>query len=74
MMIGFLILVLILFFVFRRPYGTYHVRDCCMPGYGMRGENQTQSEKNNARAILDERYVKGELTDEEYKTKKANLG
>lgn len=33
----------------------------------------TPISESNAVKILDERYAKGELTDEEYKTKKANL-
>jgi uncharacterized membrane protein len=74
--IGLIILGLILYLIFRRPYGM-HKAGCCgtVHGHGMGTHygNQGGSEPNNARAILDERYVKGEISDDEYKTKKANL-
>jgi len=65
---GFFILVMILYFIFRRPYGM-HGMGCCAPGHN----DTDQSDSNSARSILDTRYVNGEISDEEYKTKKANL-
>jgi uncharacterized membrane protein len=35
--------------------------------------NNTKTNHSAARTLLDERYVKGEISDEEYKAKKENL-
>ena len=37
------------------------------------GHNNTKDKNENLKRILDERYIKGEITEEEYKTKKKFL-
>jgi uncharacterized membrane protein len=63
---GFIALVIgvMLVVYFLRRNGPEHV---------MRNEWQ-QPDSGSARSILDNRYANGEISDEEYKTRKANLG
>ena len=63
MMIGFLILILIIVgvVVHFRVHNRHYLRHDDMPS------------ASDAMKILDERYAKGEISDEEYKNKKANM-
>ena len=76
MLLGLILIGVLLYFIFSGPYGAY-AHGCGMRshmhGMGPHPDSRDDSGGNSARAILDERYVKGEISDEEYKTKKANL-
>ena len=77
MFFGFILFLLLLYFIFRTPmyarqsgdwHSMWHDR-----GPMHMHDGKWDAESNKAREILDERYVKGEIGDEEYKAKKANL-
>jgi putative membrane protein len=73
MLFWLLVIGLILFLVFRRPAYRGYAAGCCHPGHPHGPEGPNGPEGRSARDILDERYAKGEIGDEEYKTKRANL-
>lgn len=57
MMLGLLLIVIILIFAFEGQFKQM-------------GQSNTYASGNQAVQILDERYAKGEISDEEYKSKK----
>lgn len=60
--VGALVVALVIFLIVR---GTQH--------HAASHTETMNSDQSAALQILNERYAKGEITDEEYKTKKANL-
>ncbi len=66
LLVGVIIIVIMIRIVFRIVHGSrYRRRECCRAPWEPSG--------NNAFRILDERYAKGEIDDEEYRRKKENL-
>ena len=53
-------------------HGGRHDGGCC-GGHDENGQKGSQSGKNSAKDILDERYAKGEINKEEYEEKKRDL-
>ena len=78
--LGIILTILVIFIIVRiiirvSHHDTYHHQhhmgmghhDCC------NWNNEEDSSYSSAKKILDERYARGEINDEEYKNKKANL-
>jgi uncharacterized membrane protein len=76
MFLGLFLFIPVLYFILRRPADSYYSGShtgCCASDHDMH-DNMNRSDASKARAILDSRYARGEISDDEYKTKKANLG
>jgi putative membrane protein len=67
--LGALLIALVVFVIVRMANGHGHSESC----HAEEAPSGKELEKSVALRILDERYAKGEITDEEYKTKKMNL-
>ena len=67
-LVSVLVIVLVVRIIIRAAHGDWHTRWerrhgwCCEPDDG-----------REARRILDERYAKGEMSDEEYRQKRENM-
>ena len=64
--VAVLVIVLLVFFIVRVSHHRIVAGETCV-------SEKPASAENSAMKILNERYAKGEITDEEYKNKKSNI-